>query len=220
MGGESTGNFSTEDGIGVLKGEVVDVPFLNAPGFILARATASFPDVSDCTGLTLRVKSTSKYAGFRVSFGNAHPKQSTYRHAFGHKAPFSDPSNGFHNVVIPFTAFSDYWDDATGDIIVKCEDEPKYCPKKSDLQAMKTISLWAEGVAGVVDLQIQSIKAHGCPRGEVRDSAGSEITQPTSGEYLIGSTSDAMRQYRAKMVTSILFALILQSTQHIIGGST
>lgn len=36
MGGKSTGTFNVENGLGIFDGEVVDVPFLKAPGFIKA----------------------------------------------------------------------------------------------------------------------------------------------------------------------------------------
>jgi len=49
MGGKSTASFhvNAARGVGVFEGEVVDVPFLHAPGFIQVRtASSSFPDVS------------------------------------------------------------------------------------------------------------------------------------------------------------------------------
>ena len=36
MGGKSTGTFAVSNQLGIFDGEVVDVPFLKAPGFIKA----------------------------------------------------------------------------------------------------------------------------------------------------------------------------------------
>merc|ERR1719478_1301785 len=62
MGGKSTGSFTIENGVGVFDGQVVDVPFLKAPGFIkvqggsggfLSIGADTFPDVSSCDALTI-----------------------------------------------------------------------------------------------------------------------------------------------------------------------
>lgn len=41
MGGQSSCNFTVADGVGVLLGQVADVPYLKAPGFIQAQAGGS-----------------------------------------------------------------------------------------------------------------------------------------------------------------------------------
>ena len=63
---------------------------------------------------------------------------------------------------IPFTAFSDDWDDATGEIIVSCADDQRVCPHASNLQDLQKLSIWGEGVEGNVHLEIHSIKAINC----------------------------------------------------------
>merc|ERR1711920_960469 len=90
-GGKSTGTWSLRDGVGILNGEVVDVPSLKAPGFIKAAADGKFPDVSDFIdgSLVLTVRTTTpEYAGFRVTFtpGAASP---SFACAGGGALPFS-----------------------------------------------------------------------------------------------------------------------------------
>lgn len=169
MGGKSTGTFSIEDGLGVFDGEVVDVPFLKAPGFIKVQSRDLFhgyPDVSSCQGIKLSVKSSVSYEGYRVGFGNAHPPDA-HTFAYGYKSNMKVPKGDhFVDVEIPFHAFSDLWDDATGDQIKTCHDCPEYCPDQRTLQNMKTISVWAEGVAGKVHLEIKTISATGCTEVE------------------------------------------------------
>lgn len=71
-------------------------------------------------------------------------------------------------MTLPFTSFSDYWDDASGDQIKTCQDDKKYCPTEDTLKNMKTISIWGEGVAGKVHLEIQKIQATGCASSSLR----------------------------------------------------
>lgn len=167
MGGKSTGTFKIKDGVGVFDGEVVDVPFLQAPGFIKvdSRGMRPYADVSACKALKLTLKSTVDYDGYRVSFGNAHPPDGK-TFAFGYKAdlkvPRRDDGDHFEEVEIQFSDFSDLWDDTTGDQIKTCKEYPQYCPTVKTLRNMKTIAIWAEGVAGKVHLEIKSISATGC----------------------------------------------------------
>merc|ERR1711871_582566 len=162
MGGQSTGTFSVTDGIGVFNGSVVDVPFLHAPGFITVRAVQStFPDVSSCTSFGITARAVGDYKGFRISFGTAHPADAK-RHAYGYKAPLVNPGAKFKDITIPFDAFSDLWDDATGDIITPCSSNEKYCPDDATLRDMRTIQLWGEGVAGDVYMEVKRFYASGC----------------------------------------------------------
>lgn len=164
MGGKSTGTFTVQNGAGIFDGEVVNVPFLEAPGFIKVESTGHvpYPDVSSCQALKLTIRSTEQYEGYRVSFGHAHaPHGHTF--AFGYKADLKiSASENFQEIKIPFNMFSDLWDDATGDQIKTCKEYPMYCPDKGTLENMKTISIWAEGVAGKAHLEIQSIAGANC----------------------------------------------------------
>jgi hypothetical protein len=176
MGGRSTGTFIIEDGVGKFAGEVVDVPFLQAPGFLQARTAAGskFADISHCSALQIVAKSNTPYNGYRVSFGTAHaPGGKLF--ANGYKASFSigrhdddgvEKKGGFHVVTIPFEDFTDFWDDATGDPIKTCQDNPLYCPDEKTLKDIERLTLWAEGVAGSVLLEVKMFQAVGCSTSE------------------------------------------------------
>jgi len=171
MGGESTGTFTIEDGIGHFQGEVVDVPFLSAPGFIKAQTVdmnKPYPDISNCHAIKLLVQANGEpYDGYRFSFHNNHPPDG-FIYAYGYKADFALPvMEEFVEVVIPFKNFTDYWDDATGDAIVSCQEDEKYCADESVLKNVKTLSVWAEGVKGKVDLEIKSVSATSCGEGSI-----------------------------------------------------
>lgn len=164
MGGKSTGSFTIQNGIGHFEGEVVDVPFLHAPGFIQARTTSSetYPDVSTCTALEIVAKTNSDYDGYRISFGNAHAPGGKY-FAYGYKSNLEGLSTEeFEAVTIPFNDFTDFWDDATGDPIHTCHENDLYCPDELTLKNMGRIAIWGEGVAGKVSLEIKTISAVGC----------------------------------------------------------
>lgn len=165
MGGESTGTFTVDGGIGHFQGEVVDVPFLAAPGFIKAQTVdmrKPFPDISSCNVIKLMVRAHEDYSGYRFSFHYDKPPEGK-THAYGYKADFAAPvSDDFEEVVLPIENFTDYWDDATGDAIVSCQEDEKYCADESVLKNVKTLSVWAEGVNGKVDLDIMSVSATGC----------------------------------------------------------
>jgi len=164
MGGKSTGTFTIQDGIGRLEGEVVDVPFLHAPGFIQARTTGDdiYPDVSTCTALQIMAKSNTNYDGYRISFGNAHAPGGKF-FAYGYKSDLVKvPTDDFGVVTIPFDQFTDFWDDATGDPIHTCHENELYCPDELTLKNMGRIAVWGEGKAGKVSLEIKTISAVGC----------------------------------------------------------
>jgi hypothetical protein len=164
MGGKSTGAFCIHHGKGVFTGEVVDVPFFHAPGFIQVRAKSfDFPDVSSCTSLQVKLRvNDDSYKGYKISFGNAHAPGGTF-FARGYKANMMNlPTNDFGSITIPFSDFTDFWDDATGEPIHTCLENPLYCPDKATLKNFGSLAIWAEGVAGRVTMEIQSISATGC----------------------------------------------------------
>mmetsp|Transcript_71666 Transcript_71666/g.171142 ORF Transcript_71666/g.171142 Transcript_71666/m.171142 type:complete len:213 (+) Transcript_71666:65-703(+) len=168
MGGKSTGSFAESGGVGVFEGEVVDVPALKAPGFIKAAVVDMkpfgriFPDISSCKSITLTVKPDTDYKGYRFSIGNAHAPGGKF-FAYGFKADFDAGKVGeFNTVTLPLTSFTDYWDDATGKAIKTCQEDKIYCPDAKTLQDMRTMGVWAEGVAGKVRLEIKSVMATDC----------------------------------------------------------
>ena len=82
--------------------------------------------------------------------------------AYGFKSNLDSVTSDWTQVVLPFSAFTDFWDDSTGNAIHTCQENPEYCPDASTLQNMRTMALWAEGVVGQVDLEIREIRAVGC----------------------------------------------------------
>jgi len=173
MGGRSTGTWTVNDvaHVGVIDGEVVDVPSLKAPGFIKAAADGKFVDISDAIGgslvLVLRT-STPEYKGFRVSFFSGWGV-SSYSCAGGggipfsrgcFKAKFSVPAgDNFTMVRIPFSQFSDMWSSATGEQTTTCSEDHDVCPSAAKLKSISRLELWGEGFAGKLHLEVKSIFA-------------------------------------------------------------
>jgi hypothetical protein len=163
MGGKSTGSFKTESNIGIFSGTVRDVPSLSAPGFIkIQTSNADYPNISTCSHILIEAMSNNAdYQGWRIGLGNSKAPQSR-RFATGHKADFSAPSDKYQNISVAFDSFTNYWDPATGDAIVTCKENVKYCLTISILENVQTISIWAEGVNGDVTLNIRGMYATGC----------------------------------------------------------
>jgi len=162
MGGQSDAQISLQDGVVYFYGHVKIVSFLQVPGFItLVNSRGDYPDVSSCDALKLVLKSQEAYSGYYVSFGSAHVEGNG--HAFGFKAHFDAPvQDGFISVVLPFSTFSNNWNDGSGAVEVSCEEESKYCPDRKTLQNFETMSVWGEGVEGTINLMIKEISAVGC----------------------------------------------------------
>eukprot|EP01063_Lacrimia_lanifica_P015839 TRINITY_DN224_c0_g2_i1.p1 TRINITY_DN224_c0_g2~~TRINITY_DN224_c0_g2_i1.p1 ORF type:complete len:392 (+),score=146.22 TRINITY_DN224_c0_g2_i1:52-1227(+) len=174
MGGKSSGSWSVESGngtaYGAMKGEVVDVPSLKAPGFITAASNGKYPDASPVLsgGLRLRVRSPAAYKGWRVSFaaGTLAPE---YACAGGgsiplsrgcFKAHFDVPAgDDFTDVYVPFNKFSDKWSPSTGEQTTTCAQDPDVCPTAKALAGILRMQVWAEGVDGKVELDVERIDA-------------------------------------------------------------
>jgi len=201
MGGRSTGTFTIKSGTGIFDGHVVDVPSLKAPGFIKVESTdrTPFPDVRSCNALALTARANNTYKGYRVSFGTKQPPVHKY-FAYGFKAHFDAPmGTDFMKIEIPFIKFSDYWDDATGEQIKTCQDNKIYCPDDETLKDMKTISIWAEGVAGYVHLEVKSIAATGCNGGDlglIQPNYNNTCSQPIQHRLRYNlSNTDAIKDF-------------------------
>lgn len=184
MGGRSTGTVSIENGLGIFDGEVVDVPFLQSPGFITMETRGGvYPDVSTCQGLEITLRATEPYHGYRVSFGNVHVPGG--RFAYGYKANLEAPLNEFDTIYLPFDAFTAKWDDATGDAIVTCHEDAHYCPTRQSLQNLQTLSFWGEGKKGRVHLEIASIAGANCAAADAQNK-GDETTLSDSRQTPLG----------------------------------
>lgn len=163
MGGQSYSNVTVAGGMLNFIGACKIVPSLKAPGFITAVNSDhdAFVDVSSCTGLKITHKSANDYKGFRLSFGHKKPIGGKF-FASGFKTHFSPSVGSLGSVMLPFNSFTDFWDDATGEPIHTCKENERYCPDKKTLQNMETLSIWAEGVEGNIDLEVESISGYGC----------------------------------------------------------
>jgi hypothetical protein len=188
MGGESYSTVTINNSVGVFDGEVKDVPFLKAPGFITMRGEGDYPDVSSCDTLRLTARASEAYSGYRVSFGKKHVPGNYY--ARGFKADFNPPvGNDMGEIDIAFNDFTVRWDDKTGDAIKTCAEDSSFCPDMKTLKNMETISLWGEGVAGKVHLEVESIKAIGCTNNIVSRVAGETGAIDSEGVSGFGVTA-------------------------------
>jgi hypothetical protein len=163
MGGQSVGTTRIHDDLLVFNGSVVDVPSLGAPGFITSESVDNtrWADVSGCKALSMTLRSTTEYSGYRISFGSAHATVCGKFFAYGYKSHFDAPAD-FGKVIIPFGNFSDCWDDATGDVIKTCAENSNFCPTQKALANFGTVSIWGEGIAGLVHLEVKEIAGTDC----------------------------------------------------------
>jgi len=161
MGGRSTGSFKIDQGLLKFKGEVVNVPSLEAPGFIKIEAS-TFEDVSSCKAIVIKAKTNEKYDGYHLSFGSRKNWICSF-FSSGFKRHFDVPADGqFHEVKLAFNTFSNCNSDGTGAQIKTCADHPDVCPNTNDLRDVTPLGIWGEGKAGKVDLEVQSIFATDC----------------------------------------------------------
>lgn len=188
MGGQSTGTFTVNsDGkYGVLDGTVAIVPKLKAPGFVTAYADGSYPDASAMIGgnfvLTVR-SSTANYTGFRFSFasGTVSPMYSCAggggipfsRGCFKSKAFTVPAGDDFTTVKLPIDSFSDKWSSATGEQTSTCAQDKDVCVTAEKLKKIQHLSVWGEGVAGKIHLEIKSISIEGPSVVEAEAADGS-----------------------------------------------
>merc|ERR1712063_183344 len=140
---------------GVFEGTCAIVGFLNAPGFAKIVGSRQYADITGEDSISLRVKSsTPGYAGFTVT-----------------------DSTDWQVVEVPLTQFSYDWSGYTGECNTKdpasfgSEGQQHYCCDKSGLEpsnsevcvqpqflnTINALEVWAEGVEGDFNLQIDSI---------------------------------------------------------------
>merc|ERR1719223_1165288 len=164
MGGQSYSTVAVKNGLLNFTGSCKIVPSLKAPGFITVVNSDSTPwiDVPSCEGIRFNHKSVNAYKGFRVSFGTKHAPGGGF-FARGFKADIGAPSVGqFGDAVLSFANFTDAWNDPTGNPVHTCASNKMYCPDKKSLSDFKTMSIWAEGVEGDIQLEVASITGYNC----------------------------------------------------------
>merc|ERR1719454_2850989 len=173
MGGQSHSTLNINNGIAVWNGETKIVPKLHAPGFCNIKSTSGggvlriANDASPFTHMLLRVRSTIKYTGFKVSFA-----ADTFNPTFNSfKTDFTVSRNDgtWHTVAVPFEQFSNDWSQYTGRCDTtdpngkkhKCcsAEHPEVCPTKKNLKHISQLGIWAEGVAGKFHLEVKWIRA-------------------------------------------------------------
>jgi len=201
MGGVSVASWDVDEAgsFGILNGTVKNVPSLQAPGFVAAYAIGHMNDASAALSgdLVLKVRSsTPEYAGYRMTFS---PRVSGYSCASGgalplsggcFKARFDVPAgDDFVEVRIPFSDFTDHWSSATGEPTVLCSEDPKVCPTAHDLQHIRWVEVWGEGVAGDLHIEIQSIYAS-------YDQAKAELKADTADIPLITFDGEASTTFK------------------------
>jgi hypothetical protein len=181
MGGGSTANLTTTaDKTGLFQGSCNIVSSLGAPGFASMQAKKEFADIQGFAGIVLKVKSsTPDYQGFKVSFG-APGVPAKKGPAFGpkldgtYKAGFFLKGADWQVVQVPRGDFSYDWSPFTG----KCDtldpttvqheccpdsgsevSNPDVCVDSKYLSIVNTLQVYAEGVEGEFNLEIESIGA-------------------------------------------------------------
>merc|ERR1719456_1141839 len=106
-----------------------------------APLTGHFPDISGYDGLTLVGHTVGgNVSSFKLAFCDAHIN--FYRCQFASfKADFELPA-GQDSAFVPWSAFSDKWDSATGK---HTAEDP---PTPAALRSVTQLQVWVEGVAG------------------------------------------------------------------------
>merc|ERR1719379_3199374 len=181
MGGASTSTFSVSaDKAGVFNGTCAIVKFLKAPGFAKIVGSAKFQDITGYDNIALRVRSsTPGYQGFKVAFAAPGIPKTSIFGGSSYKAGFNLTGGDWQLVEVPLTQFSYDWSGYTGRCDTKAppgflhKATQHYCCDKSGLQPSKpevcvdtkflsiieTLEVWAEGVAGDFNLEIDWIGA-------------------------------------------------------------
>merc|ERR1712032_406066 len=197
MGGASFSSLTMmeDEGTAFFTGEVKNIPFLGLPGFIQMEARGgkgTHPDVSCCDSLKLTLMGMEEYTGYRVSFGTKRSKRGFFAQGFKADFDLPSPAGEYGEVTIPFNMFSVEWDEATGDQIVTCEEDPSVCPDLDTLRNMETVAIWGEGVGGQIELQVKSISAVGCSGdGEIQFTTTTATTTASTTTSTTSNSSNA-----------------------------
>jgi hypothetical protein len=195
MGGASTSSFKvTTDKTGLFRGTCAIVGFLKAPGFAKIVGSAKFDDITGYQNIALRVKSsTPNYQGFKVAFAAPGIPKTSLFGGSSYKAGFNLTGSEWQLVEIPFTQFSYDWSGFTGRCDTKdpasfgSKGQQHFCCSKSGLQPSKpdvcvddkflrkvdSIEVWAEGVQGDFDIEIDWI---GVTKTSLKSTSGSMVT--------------------------------------------
>jgi len=195
MGGASKSTFTvTGNKTGLFEGTCAIVKFLKAPGFAKIQGSGSFVDISAYDSISMKVKSsTPGYQGFKVAFAAPGIPKTSMFGGSSYKAGFNVTGSDWQIIEVPLTQFSYDWSGYTGRCDTKdpgglfSKGKQHYCCDKSGLQPSKPevcvdtkylskinqLELWAEGVEGDFNLEIEWV---GASKKALESSAGSLVT--------------------------------------------
>lgn len=181
MGGGSTSTFTTTgDKTAIFNGTCAIVGFLKAPGFAKVMGSAKFADITGYENIALRVKTaTPDYQGFKVAFAAPGIPKTSIFGGSSYKAEFNLTGQDWQLVEVPLTQFSYDWSGYTGRCDTKdpaglfsrgiqhyCCDKsglepskPEVCVDSKFLSIINSIEVWAEGVQGDFNMEIDWIGA-------------------------------------------------------------
>jgi len=179
MGGASTGQFSpTDDNTAKFTGTCAIVKSLNAPGFAKIEGTGrTLVDVTGSDSLLLRLRSaTPQYQGFKLAFGAPGiPSPIIFQKSGAYKTEFFlTDTQDWQTVEVPLANFSRDTSDYTG----RCDTQdpggkqhyccsesplepsaPEVCVEDKYLSQINNLAIWAEGVEGDFDLELEWVGA-------------------------------------------------------------
>jgi len=197
MGGSSTSSFHvTNNKTGLFNGTCAIVGFLKAPGFAKIVGSGQFADITGYDNIALRVRSsTPDYQGFKVSFAAPGIPRTSLYGGSSYKAGFQLNGGDWQLIEVPLTKFSYDWSGYTGrcdtkdpaSVFPPSSGKQHYCCDKSGLKPSKPevcvdskflskindIEVWAEGVHGDFNIEIDWI---GATKKTLASSAGSLVT--------------------------------------------
>jgi len=185
MGGASTGDYSiSADGTALFNGTCNIVQSLAAPGFakIEGKASDKLVDITSADSIVMKVRSsTPEYQGFKIAFGAPGvPSNTRFQRQGSYKTEFNlGKSLGWQVVEVPLSHFSRDTSDFTGRCDTQDPDrrgqsgKQHYCCKDSGLEpsnsevcveskylsGINDLQVWAEGVEGDFQLEIEWIGA-------------------------------------------------------------
>ena len=140
-----------------------------------------------------------------MSFGTVHLPEMQYSR--GYHANFVAPVGKFENLIVLFRKFSSKWDPGTGDRVVTCEEDSRYCSDENTLRNMETLKIWGEGVAGMVHLRVKLISAIGCSLGGGGVALFIVISDERSDDPVVGGSESSISSIARKNSSDSLWEL-------------
>merc|ERR1712028_62731 len=128
-------------------------------GFAMAQTgLLTFPSLFGCRGMIISSKSSSAYAGFRISFGTGDFMADASYSSPGYKTNFTAGADQY----LDLTDFSRGWAAPGQPPWPDCAHDTSVCPTFLQMQNVQRLRVWAEAVPAKFQLEIQSIRATSC----------------------------------------------------------